>query len=174
MSHQYAFTPEPRHHPLLTPGSRIEIDKLPSLVVDKTHPDVNRSDLMGAKDDMGGKDASKPQEKSIDPVSKGPSIDDFSCPVCFGLAWVPVRLQCQHLFCIRCTVKLQREGKHCCPLCRGDVVMKADTANIDETLIGYLERNFPQEVKRKQRENEVERGKELFGESYEYNKCSVM
>ena len=52
--------------------------------------------------------------------------------------------------------------------------MKASAANIDESMIQYLERNFADEVKKKQRDNEIERGKELFGEGYEYSRCSVM
>jgi E3 ubiquitin-protein ligase BAH len=37
-----------------------------------------------------------------------------------------------------------------------------------------MERYFPKETREKQKANEVERGKELFGDDYEYNRCSVM
>ena len=47
-----------------------------------------------------------------------PSIDDYSCAICTGVAWRPIRLDCSHLFCIRCLVKLQKKGKIECPLCR--------------------------------------------------------
>lgn len=56
-----------------------------------------------------------------------PQISDFLCPICFAVAYRPVRLECQHVFCIRCVVKIQRRREKHCPLCRADVVMKATT-----------------------------------------------
>lgn len=47
-------------------------------------------------------------------------------------------------------------------------------ANLDEDLIRFLERWFRKETKEKQKANEIERGKELFGEGYEHTSCSVM
>ena len=56
-----------------------------------------------------------------------PSIDDYSCAICTSVAWRPVRLNCSHLFCIRCLVKLQKQNKRDCPLCRAkNVVGEAD------------------------------------------------
>ena len=55
-----------------------------------------------------------------------PRLEDYTCPVCLSLAWLPVRLKCHHIFCIRCVIKMQREYKRHCPLCRGNVVMQAD------------------------------------------------
>jgi hypothetical protein len=52
-----------------------------------------------------------------------PSIDDYSCAICTGVAWRPIRLDCSHLFCIRCLVKLQKKGKVDCPLCRSKGVV---------------------------------------------------
>jgi E3 ubiquitin-protein ligase BAH len=58
-------------------------------------------------------------------VSVVPQINDYLCPICFSIAYRPVRLDCQHVFCIRCIVKIQRRREKHCPLCRADVVMKA-------------------------------------------------
>jgi len=55
-----------------------------------------------------------------------PRLEDYTCPVCLSLAWLPVRLKCHHVFCVRCVIKMQREHKRHCPLCRGNVVMQAD------------------------------------------------
>lgn len=56
-----------------------------------------------------------------------PSIDDYSCAICTSVAWRPIRLDCRHLFCIRCLVKLQKKGRSDCPLCRmPGVVSSAD------------------------------------------------
>lgn len=59
-------------------------------------------------------------------VSVVPRAEDYSCPICFAIAWKPVRLRCSHLFCVRCVVKMQREQEKSCPLCRAEVVAEAD------------------------------------------------
>lgn len=59
-------------------------------------------------------------------VSVVPRVDDYTCPICFSIAWYPVRLRCSHIFCVRCVIKMQRENKKQCPLCRDEVVMEAD------------------------------------------------
>lgn len=59
-------------------------------------------------------------------VSVVPRVEDYYCPICFSIAWYPVRLKCSHLFCVRCVIKMQRESKENCPLCRDEVVMQAD------------------------------------------------
>jgi predicted amidophosphoribosyltransferase len=43
-----------------------------------------------------------------------------------SLCWLPIRLDCDHLFCIRCMIKMQNQNKRYCPLCRADVVQKAN------------------------------------------------
>lgn len=63
---------------------------------------------------------------SQDVVAVVPRVEDYSCPVCFSVAWVPVRLRCSHVFCVRCVIKMQRENKKNCPLCREEVVLEAD------------------------------------------------
>lgn len=57
-----------------------------------------------------------------------PQLNDYLCPVCFNIAYKPVRLRCGHVFCIRCIIVLQRAKDDHCPLCRGSVVMQADSS----------------------------------------------
>jgi len=73
-----------------------------------------------------------------------PNIDDYTCPVCASISFKPVRLECSHVFCIRCLVVLQRDKKSQCPICRREVVMKADSENIDESLLRFFEDVFPE------------------------------
>lgn len=58
-----------------------------------------------------------------------PQLDDYLCPICFTIAWRPIRMKCKHIFCVLCTIKLQKERKKRCPLCRGHVIMDADEGN---------------------------------------------
>lgn len=102
-----------------------------------------------------------------------PQLNDYLCPICFSIAYRPVRLACGHLFCIRCLIIMQREGKDKCPLCREEVVMQADSQNLDPSLAEFLKKYFPEEVRAKQRENEQAVAKEQFGELYDA-KCVVM
>lgn len=107
-----------------------------------------------------------------------PSIDDYSCAICTGVAWRPIRLDCTHLFCIRCLVKLQKKNKVDCPLCRAKgVVGSADGRNMDQATINFLKAWFPKEVAEKDGENETERRKEEMQElglSLESEKCAIM
>ncbi|KAF6767559.1 SPX, N-terminal [Kalmanozyma brasiliensis GHG001] len=90
-----------------------------------------------------------------------PAVDDYSCAICTSVAWRPVKLDCSHLFCLRCLVKLQRQGKDDCPLCRAPGAVKtADRRNMDEESDKYLQTWFPREVKEKSKDNEKERRKE--------------
>lgn len=109
-----------------------------------------------------------------DVVAVVPRLEDYTCPVCLSLAWLPVRLQCRHVFCVRCVIKMQREKQRFCPMCRGEVVMEADLDNLDAELERFLKRYFRQEAKEKQQANEMERGVELFGESYKPTSCVLM
>ena len=102
-----------------------------------------------------------------------PQLSDYLCPICFSIAYRPVRLQCGHLFCIRCLIVMQREHKDKCPLCRTEVVMQADSRNLDFAMISFLKKYFPAEVKAKQRENEQALAQDQFGELYNA-KCIVM
>ncbi|KAL9931879.1 hypothetical protein V8E36_009194 [Tilletia maclaganii] len=86
-----------------------------------------------------------------------PSIDESSCVICTSVAWRPVRLICGHLFCIRCLVKLQRQHRDDCPLCRAPQAVKlANAGNLDEAMGNLLKTYFPEEVKVKQKENDRE------------------
>lgn len=85
-----------------------------------------------------------------------PQLDDYLCPVCQSISVKPVRLSCSHVFCVRCLVKLQREAKRFCPMCRRDVVLLADATNLDLGLLNFLKTYFPKEAREKQRENEQE------------------
>ncbi|KAK5326939.1 hypothetical protein LTR70_001954 [Exophiala xenobiotica] len=104
-----------------------------------------------------------------------PQLDDYLCPVCAMITYKPVRLRCNHVFCIRCMIRLQRDAKNECPLCREKVVLEATEDNLDLQLKKFLKKEFKSEVDEKRRENEIQAGKELFGESYEgTQKCAVM
>lgn len=105
-----------------------------------------------------------------------PSVDDYSCAICTGLAWRPIRLDCSHLFCIRCLVKLQKQGKKDCPLCRApDVVKTADGRNMDPATVNMLKMWFPHEVDEKEHENDSDRKKEELAElGLEQKKCVIM
>lgn len=104
-----------------------------------------------------------------------PALDDYLCPVCFSVSFKPVRLRCQHVFCIRCLIVMQRAEQDHCPLCREPTVLEASSLNMDKKLQAFLKANFPNEVKAKQRENEFEAGVDRFGEDFKGNhKCTVM
>ncbi|GAB1317304.1 SPX domain-containing protein [Madurella fahalii] len=110
-------------------------------------------------------------------VSLVPQVVDFSCSICLSICWLPVRLDCDHLFCIRCMIKMQHANKRYCPLCRADVVQRANENHIDNNLVRFLEKWFPKETREKQVYNELERRKELLGEAYVDNTtdgCVVM
>jgi E3 ubiquitin-protein ligase BAH len=54
-----------------------------------------------------------------------PQLNDYLCPVCFSISFKPIRLRCNHVFCIRCLIVMQRAKQDHCPLCRGNMVMEA-------------------------------------------------
>ncbi|KAH8891684.1 hypothetical protein GQ53DRAFT_648376 [Thozetella sp. PMI_491] len=147
-----------------------KFDKKTSLSVKHALPVVLRSDSFMVESVAKALCA----QLSRDVVSLVPQMEDYLCPVCFGICWVPVRLRCLHLFCIRCIVKMQSQSKTQCPLCRADTIVAADCDNLDPKLEAFMKRWFPKEVNEKQISNDIERGKELFGPSYEYHRCAVM
>lgn len=105
----------------ITDTSGLEFDKRTSLGIAKSFPKVIHSERLLA----GGiaKDVCASMSQEL--VSIVPQIHDYLCPVCFSVAYRPVRLDCKHVFCIRCIIKIQRTGEKHCPLCRADVVMSA-------------------------------------------------
>jgi E3 ubiquitin-protein ligase BAH len=104
-----------------------------------------------------------------------PALDDYLCPICFSISFKPVRLRCQHVFCIRCLVVMQRAEQDHCPLCREPTVLEASSLNMDKKLQAFLKANFPAEIMAKQRENEMAAGVDRFGEDFKgTHKCAVM
>lgn len=89
-------------------------------------------------------------------VSVIPQLDDYLCPICQSINVKPVRLLCSHVFCVRCLVKLQRGAQLRCPICRREVVMQANSTNVDIGMLNLLNDYFPKEAKKKQKENERE------------------
>lgn len=57
-----------------------------------------------------------------------PSLVDYSCLICTNIAFKPIRLDCGHMFCVRCLVKLQKKGKANCPMCRAPSVLIASSS----------------------------------------------
>ncbi|KAF7760277.1 hypothetical protein Agabi119p4_10953 [Agaricus bisporus var. burnettii] len=85
-----------------------------------------------------------------------PHLDDYSCLICTNLAFKPIRLDCGHLFCVRCLVKMQKRGNGDCPLCRASSVLVADRSNVDWALMNFMQDWFPLEAKAKLKANEKE------------------
>ncbi|KAI8097844.1 SPX domain-containing protein [Gilbertella persicaria] len=86
-----------------------------------------------------------------------PQPDDYDCPVCFSIAWRPIRLECGHVFCVRCLIKAHRKRLYNCPVCRQeDAVGNADANNLDQSLQNFMLMYFPKEIKEKRKENEKE------------------
>lgn len=111
---------------------------------------------------------------STELVAVVPQLSDYLCPICFSIAFRPIRLSCHHVFCIRCVVKLQRRREKHCPLCRSNTIMTATPANLDVQLEKFLRRYFPKETREKQKANDLERGIEMYGPSYRNDECTIM
>lgn len=100
-----------------------------------------------------------------------PQIDDYVCPICMSIAFRPIKLECGHIFCVRCLVKLKQQDKTSCPLCRKEnAVSQADSTNLDKEKMQIMKNYFPEEVKVKMKEREKERYSEFVGDA----KCVVM
>ncbi|CAM0135074.1 unnamed protein product [Umbelopsis sp. WA50703] len=90
-------------------------------------------------------------------VSIIPQLDDYCCPVCYAVAWRPIRLSCEHVFCVRCLIKAQRKGLSRCPVCRAEkAVTNADATNLDIPLQNFMQLYFKREIKEKRKDNERE------------------
>ncbi|EGV60369.1 hypothetical protein CANTEDRAFT_116418, partial [Yamadazyma tenuis ATCC 10573] len=97
-----------------------------------------------------------------------PQLEDYTCPICLEIAFKPIKLECGHLFCVRCLVKMKHEDKFDCPICRYEkAVSLADGSNLDMETMQMMQRMFPKEVKQKLRDRDQERYSEVFGG----NKC---
>ncbi|KAI1452976.1 SPX domain-containing protein [Annulohypoxylon moriforme] len=147
-----------------------KFDKRTSLGVSRAFPVTVRSNHLLA----GSVAKDLCAKMSTELISVVPQLDDYLCPICFAVAYWPVRLECQHIFCSRCLVKMSRKGERFCPLCRADVIMRAGLENFDSTRAAFLREYFPKEVKEKIRANERERNREIFGPDYSDSPCTVM
>ncbi|CAA9962050.1 RING-14 protein [Pyrenophora teres f. maculata] len=99
-------------------------------------------------------------------LSHVPQIDDYSCPMCMEIQWRPVKLSCNHTFCIRCLIVMQNNKQYNCPFCREKTVFSANSDNLDTKQAAFLKKWFPDEVKSKQRYNELMAGVDQYGEVY--------
>lgn len=74
-----------------------------------------------------------------------------------AIAWRPIRLECGHVFCVRCLIKAHKKRLYNCPICRQEhAVGNADAHNLDQTLQNFMLLYFPKEIKEKRKENERE------------------
>ncbi len=104
----------------------VEFDKRTNLGVSSNFPRLIQSDLI-----MSGHMAKDVcAQLNQDLVKIVPQVDDFLCPICFGIVWRPIKMRCKHVICIRCTILLQRQKKRFCPLCRENVILEADTGKL--------------------------------------------
>ncbi|KAI0453986.1 RING-14 protein [Xylaria acuta] len=147
-----------------------KFDKRTSLGVSSTFPVAVRSDRSLASSVAQDVCA----RMSTELISVVPQLDDYLCPICFAIAYWPVRLHCQHVFCSRCLVKMSRKDERYCPLCRADTIMMAGLENFDADRAAFLRKYFPKEVKEKIRANERERNQEIFGPAHNSVHCCVM
>ncbi|KAF9424665.1 hypothetical protein BGZ94_007991 [Podila epigama] len=94
-------------------------------------------------------------------VSIIPQPDDFACPICMSVAWKPIRLNCGHVFCVRCLVKAQRKKMTNCPVCRqSNSVLDADASNLDVSMMNFMKLYFPKEIKEKRKDSSREQAAE--------------
>lgn len=99
-----------------------------------------------------------------------PQIEDYTCPICMSVAFKPIRLECSHIFCVRCMVKMKQRGKTDCPLCRHHKAIEmADSSNLDVEAMELIKKNFPIEVKEKLKEVD----KEKYGEVVNHKNCVI-
>lgn len=66
-----------------------------------------------------------------------PHLDDYACVICMNIAFKPIRLDCGHLFCVRCLVKMQKRGQDECPMCRAPSVVVANRCKLFRDLFFF-------------------------------------
>ncbi|KAF9572946.1 hypothetical protein EC968_009252 [Mortierella alpina] len=94
-------------------------------------------------------------------VAVVPQPDDYACPICTSVAWKPIRLNCNHVFCARCVIKAQRRRMLHCPICRQtNAVLRANAGNLDISLMNFIKLYFPKEIKEKQQDSSREHAAE--------------
>lgn len=113
---------------------------------------------------------------STDIVKLIPQLEDYLCPICFNIAYKPIRLPCKHIFCVRCLVKLQRQNENKCPICRDLNLMEVTDRHLDTEMMKFMEVTFPAEVKKKRKDNDREVTEETLERlGYDMKKpCSIM
>ncbi|OUM70515.1 hypothetical protein PIROE2DRAFT_37332 [Piromyces sp. E2] len=116
-----------------------------------------------------------------------PDPEKYSCPICQELAYKPIRLNCNHLFCLKCLIRAQKKNLDNCPVCRAkDAVKNATSKNLDKKLLNILTTDFPREIRARKKQlkeitqqQELEEAREMaaqpvsFKESEEEN-CIIM
>ena len=107
--------------PLLT--QLTEFDKRTALGARQAFPIVSSEDSFSSSA-LAKAVCSEISEKVVAII---PQLNDYLCPVCFSVAWKPIRLKCNHIFCVRCMLVMQRARNGHCPLCRECVIMQADS-----------------------------------------------
>lgn len=81
----------------------------------------------------------------------------FGTNLLIAIAWRPIRLECGHVFCVRCLIKAHRKQLYDCPICRqNNAVGNADANNLDQSLQNFMLLYFPKEIKEKRKENQIE------------------
>ncbi|KAK0949430.1 hypothetical protein LTR91_026466, partial [Friedmanniomyces endolithicus] len=66
------------------------------------------------------------------------------------------------------------DGVTRCPTCNADSVAKADGRNIDFEAMEFLEKYFPLETKKRQKENEKADLERRYGEDFVKPGCAAM
>ncbi|KAJ9064377.1 hypothetical protein DSO57_1031379 [Entomophthora muscae] len=84
-----------------------------------------------------------------------PNIDDFLCPICLDIVWKPTRLDCGHVFCHWCCLQAQLRANTHCPVCRSPESMNS-AQTTDLALSNHLKTYFPDEVRKKKKDQEKE------------------
>lgn len=96
-----------------------------------------------------------------------PQPEDYTCPICYDIAYKPIRLNCKHVFCVRCTIKLKQTASPHCPICRAlNAIENANEHNLDNALLNMMNMYFPQEIKQKIKTNEREKMNEMIIHMY--------
>ncbi|KAI7383820.1 hypothetical protein KC336_g18298, partial [Hortaea werneckii] len=82
---------------------------------------------------------------------------------------------CRALYCIRCIIRMQDDKTQRCPACNAEgTVMRADARNLDFEAIDFLEKYFPLETKKRQKENETASLARQYGEEFVKPGCRII
>jgi len=103
-----------------------------------------------------------------------PNPEEYFCPICREISYKPVRLDCGHLYCLRCLIKAKRLNIRDCPICREpNVVYYANKNNVDTQLMRKMKLDFPREVKEKVIENRNDKAREESEHILQMYGCST-